>query len=207
MKESIDVSFCIYYTERIKSINIYEYYKYMILIEKHITCNQQVPYVFQKLFEDNRGIFDDHMKLIKWDKHEWKVKKKIKQRKEDIYTYIPMMPDEMVKYTQENDKYLNVQVKNKIMVDTPDYQKIKTKFKILNVNPFLRTVFNDLHIIDTRNVMEIQKIDDNTTSVKVTIRVRLKIPRTKVVEQFIAALCDSLTQSAITALQKTVNDV
>jgi hypothetical protein len=178
----------------------------MIVIEKSFTCNHDIPYVFQKLFEDNKGIFDNHMKLIKWDRHEWKMKNKIKQRKEEIYTYIPIIPDEVVKYTLENDKYIHVEVKNKVIIDTPDYQKIKTKFKILNVNPFLRTILNDLHIINTKNITQIQKIDEHTTSIKVIITVRLKIPRTKAIENFVASLSDSLTQSAINALQNTVND-
>lgn len=174
----------------------------MIDLQKSLRVNHSLPHIFAKLFEDNQSIFDEHMKLIKWERHSWSVKRKCKQRKEDVYLYIPSLPDELTKYTVENDKYLNIHVKNKITVDTPEYQKIKTKFKVLNLNAFLRTLLNDLHVVNIKNVIELVKVDENTTDIKIHIIVSLKIPKTKAIEQFVANLSDNLIDSALCALNK-----
>jgi hypothetical protein len=131
---------------------------------------------------------------------DWLVKNNIKRRKEDIYIYIPDMPQDLVKYTVENDKYVNILVKNKIVTDTPGWQKIKTKFKIQNVNPILKTILNDFHIINIKNVVELRSIGINLTEIKIRIIVSLKIPRTKTIEQFIAQLADNLVNNAVTSL-------
>lgn len=171
-----------------------------MLIEKTIHVNKTVPEIFNTLYEKNENIFNGHMQIIRWEKDDWKIKKKIKQRKEFVYLYIENLPDEVVKYTKENDKYLHLQSKNQLLVDTPKCQKIKTKFKILNVNPFLKTVLNELHIVNMKNVIELTQVDDRSTSVKIAIKVQLKIPKTKAVDAFITSLSNNLIDSAIASL-------
>lgn len=156
-----------------------------MLVEKTLTIKKNITEVFEGFYENNEGIFDKHMKLMEWKKDDWKMKKNIKQRKEFVYVYIDTLPDELVNYLKENDKYLQLEVKNKIMVDTPKYQKIKTKF-------------NDLHLVNIKNTIELTQEDDQTTSVKVTIKVQIKIPKTKVIENFVTTLINKLVDSAIT---------
>lgn len=169
----------------------------MIEIEKVATVHKNITEVFHKLFEENQAIFDSHMQMQNWNRGNWIVKNKIKQRKEDIYIYIPGMPDELVKYTTENDKYVKIQVKNKVEIDNPDFQKIKTKFKLQNVNPILRSILNDFHIINIKNVVQLRGVKPDLTEVKIKVSVSLKIPRTKVIEQFIGQLANSLVNSAV----------
>lgn len=171
-----------------------------MLIEKTIYVNRSITDVFNTLYEKNENIFSNHMQLIKWEKDDWKIKKKIKQRKEFIYLYIDALPLEVIKYTKENDKYLNLETKNKILIDTPKYQKIKTKFKILNVNPFLKTVLNDLHIVNIKNIIELTQVDERSTSAKIAIKVQLKIPKSKAIDNFITILSNNLIDSAVQAL-------
>ena len=110
----------------------------MTIVEKNIVVQKSLHDVFQLLYENNEGIFSEHMKIIEWNKQDWIRKKKLPERKENVYVYIPSIPDELVNYLSENDKYLRIGVKNKFIVDKSEYQKIKTKFKILNVNPFIK---------------------------------------------------------------------
>lgn len=172
----------------------------MIVIEKNLTVNQNIKDVFHRLYEDNDEIFNKHMRLIEWKKDDWKIKKKLKQRKEFIYIYLDAMPDEVVKYTTENDRYLRLETKNQIIIDTPVCQKIKTKFKILNVNPFIKTILNDLRVVNIKNKIELKQVSENVTTVKVIIKVALMIPKTRVVDNFITALANDLTESAVAIL-------
>jgi hypothetical protein len=175
-----------------------------MIVEKTINVNKKMKDVFEMLYENNAGIFDKHMKIMKWEKQEWKLTKNMRQRKEYIYIYIETIPDEVVKYIKENDKYLYLETKNKMIVDTPTYQKIKTKFKILNVNPFLKTVLNDLRIVNMKNVIELTRIDDNSTRVKIAIKVQLMIPKTRTVDNFMSTFSNNLLDSAISSFDKSI---
>jgi hypothetical protein len=172
----------------------------MTIVEKNIIIKKNIQHVFEILYENNTSIFSEHMQLIEWHKSEWDIKKTLRQRKERIYIYLPSIPDEVVKYLSENDKYLMVEAKNKFIVDTSDYQKIKTKFKILNMNPFFKTLINDLRIISINTTVVLQKVEDNTTNVKIKIKVVVNIPKTKKINEFISTLTNSLLYSTVQSL-------
>jgi hypothetical protein len=172
----------------------------MTIVEKNIIINKNIQHVFEMLYENNTGIFSEHMQLIEWHKSEWDTKKTLRQRKERIYIYLPSIPDEVVKYLSENDKYLMIEVKNKFIVDRTDYQKVKTKFKILNMNPFFKTLINDLHIISIKNTVILQRIEDNTTNVKIKVKVIVNIPKTKKLNEFISTLTNNLLYSTVQSL-------
>ena len=176
------------------------YDSYMTIVEKNIVVQKSLHDVFQLLYENNEGIFGEHMKIIEWNKQDWIRKKKLSERKENVYVYIPSIPDELVNYLSENDKYLRIGVKNKFIVDKSEYQKIKTKFKILNVNPFFKTLINDLHIVNIRNTIELFAVDDSRTQVKIKIKVAINIPKTKKINDFIETLSNSLLDSTISSL-------
>jgi len=170
----------------------------MTILEKTVCVNKSIDNVFDMFYEDkNVGIFNEHMKLIEFEKNDWVVKRKMKQRKEIIYVYIPDIPDEAVTYLNEKDKYLRIQVKNKIITQTPTHQKIKTKFKILNVNPFFKTIINDLHIVDIKNTITLDAKNTNDTDIKIKIKVSLNIPKTKKINEFISDLVNKLMNSAL----------
>lgn len=172
----------------------------MTVIEKTINVEQDKASVFEKLFESNDGIFNAHMKIMEWKTGEWRIKKKVRQRKEQVYIYIDSLPDDLKQYTLENDKYLRLEVKNKFIVDTEDYQKIKTKFKIVNLNKLLRTILNDLHIVNIKSTVELHKVDNTHTSVKIIIKVQLNIPKSKIVDEYINVLANNLLDSTISQL-------
>jgi hypothetical protein len=170
----------------------------MTILEKTVSVNKNIDEVFDLLYEDkNVGIFNEHMRLIEFEKQDWVVKRKLKVRKEIIYVHIPEIPDEVVNYLSEKDKFLRIQVKNKIVTQTPTHQKIKTKFKILNVNPFFKTIINDLHIVDLKNTIILDAKNADKTDVKIKIKVSLNIPRTKKINEFISDIVNKLMNSAL----------
>jgi|694.fasta_scaffold07214_3 hypothetical protein len=172
----------------------------MTITEKNIIIKKNIRDVFEILYENNTSIFSEHMQLIEWHKSEWEIKKTLRQRKERIYIYLPSIPDEVVKYLSENDKYLMIEAKNKFIVDTSDSQKIKTKIKILNMNPFFKTLINDLHMVSIKNTIVLQQIEDNATNVKIKIKVVVNIPKTKKINEFISTLMNSLLYSTVQSL-------
>ncbi len=174
----------------------------MTTIQKNITVNENISMVFFKLYEENTSIFESEVKIIEWTKHNWKTKHNCLQRKEEVYIYIEDLPDEVVGYTTEANKHLRLGIKNKIIINTKQYQKIKTKLRILNVNPFLRTILNDLQVIKIKNVIELKAIDENTTNIHISIYIRLAIPKTKAIEEFIAHMISNIMDNVITIFQK-----
>jgi hypothetical protein len=173
----------------------------MTVIKKNIVVQKSIQDIFQLLYENNTNIFDSHMTLIKWDKDDWIIKKNLlKQRNEYVYVYIPSIPDEVVHYLLEKDKFLQVGVKNKFIIDKPEHHKIKTKFKILNVNPFFKTLINDLHIVNIKNTIELLSVNECRTHIKIKIKVAINIPKTKKINEFITTLSNSLMDSTISSL-------
>lgn len=174
----------------------------MTTIEKTLTIDDTLINVFNKIFEDNECLFESEAKILEWKQNPWKIKRKILQRKEEVYAYINDLPDEVVGYTTEGNKNLRLGIKNKMLIDQKDHKKIKTKFKILNVNPFLRTILNDLQVIKIKNITELKAVDENRTDVKIYIFIKIAIPKTKALEQFIAKIIDNIMNNILMAFQK-----
>lgn len=174
----------------------------MTTIEKTLTIDDTLINVFNKIFEDNECLFESEAKILEWKQNPWKIKRKILQRKEEVYVYVEDLPDEVVGYTTEGNKNLRLGIKNKMLIDQKDHKKIKTKFKILNVNPFLRTILNDLQVIKIKNITELKAVDENRTDVKIYIFIKIAIPKTKALEQFIAKIIDNIMNNILMAFQK-----
>lgn len=172
----------------------------MTIIEKNIRVNKNIKEIFEILYENNTDIFNDHITLIEWKKDDWYVKDKLLQRKEELYFHVPSMPNEVVSYLIENDKYIRLQLKNKIIIDTDKCKKIKTKFKILNVSPLLKTIINDLKIIKIKNKIEINQITENTSDLKIITQIIINLPKTKIINDFIYDFTEKITNSTITIL-------
>ena len=172
----------------------------MTIVEKTVGVNKNINEVFDVLFQNNIGIFSEHMHIIEYEKCQWEVKNKLKQRKSVLYLYIPCIPDEAVSYLNENDKYLRIQIKNKVITDTPTHQKIKSKIKILNVNPFFKTLINDLNIVSIKNTTVLDAKSADKTNVKILIKINVNIPKTKKLNEFISDLCNKLMDSAVSLI-------
>lgn len=174
----------------------------MTIIERNIIANKNIPDVYKILYEENIEIFDKEIVIINWNKDEWIFKNKILERNETVYTYVPSMPHELVSYLKEKDKFIRLQVKHKMVINNSDYWKIKTKIKILNITPFLDIILNKLNIIEIKNKIELIKIDDNNTNIKITNKIKLNIPKTKAINTFIDKIINNILNNSVIALSK-----
>ena len=129
----------------------------MTSVEKTFVVDKDISTVFHTLYEENREIFESEVRIVEWKKTDWKMNNKDMTRKEEVYVYIEDLPEEVVGYTTEANKHIRFGVKNQVLINTMGYKKIKTRFKILNLNIFLRTIVNDLQIIKIKNNVEMFK--------------------------------------------------
>jgi hypothetical protein len=174
----------------------------MTTLKRNLTVNRDINEVFQIMYNDNQDIFKDIFNIISWEKNEWKIIRNKQKRTEIVYIYIEELPDELVTYLQEKDKYLKLEIKTKILTDIPGHKKIKTKFKMLNVNPMIRTILENLELVKMKNKVELIS-NNNQTNININAVARLYIPNTRSISQFMLDISEKMIQSLLDVLQST----
>jgi hypothetical protein len=170
--------------------------------ENQPLVHAHISNVFDKLYDANNDIFSSFYKVIKYEANPWEVVKGVKQRKVILYIYMDSLPDQFTKYTVENDKYIKLKIKNKVLSNTGTHQKIKTKIYMVNFKPILKTIINKLQIIKIRNTTELFYISDNETQVSTKTFVNISFSNTDEIENYIVEIFDQITSNAI----KVFND-
>jgi len=173
----------------------------MTTIQRSLIVDRDIRDVFEIMYTKNETIFKNIFNILEWEKNEWKMQRNKKKRKEIIYLYIPDLPDELVSYLVENDKYLKLEIKSKILVDTPNYQKIKTKFRMLNVNPVLRTILENLELVKMKNVIELRSDSNQKTSINIKAVAKLYVPNTKSISNFMINISEKMIVSLLDSLK------
>jgi hypothetical protein len=172
----------------------------MTALNRNLTVNRDINDVFQIMYNDNEDIFKKLFNIINWEKQDWKTVNNKKKRTEIVYLYIQELPEELVSYLQEKDKYLKLEIKTKILTDTSSRKKIKTKFKMLNVNPIIRTILENFDLVKMKNKVELIK-NNNSTFINIKAVARLYIPNTLSISQFMLDISGKIIQSLLDALQ------
>ena len=168
--------------------------------EKTPLVHAHISEVFDKLYDANNDVFSSFYKVIKYEANPWEVRKNVKYRKVILYIYMDSLPDHFTKYTVENDKYIKLKIKNKVLINTPAHQKIKTKIYMTNFKPVLKTLINKLQIIKIRNTTELFYIHDNETQVSTKTLVNILFNSTDDIENYIIDMFDQITLNAMKVL-------
>ena len=132
--------------------------------------------MMEKIFsgKEDDNMFSDVYSIKEWKMSDWFVKKGVKQKKEDVYIYVPSIPDYFKGYTVENDKFLRICIKHKIKADKDGYKKLKSRFIIKNFKSSYKSIINGLDLIKIINYMEITDVP-NTKLINVNINTTINL--------------------------------
>lgn len=132
--------------------------------------------MMEKIFsgKEDDNMFSNVYSIIEWKMSDWFVKNGVKQKKEDVYLYVPSIPDYFKGYTVENDKFLRICIKHKIKADKDGYKKLKSKFIIRNFKSSYKSLINGLNLIKIINYMEITDVP-NTKLINVNINTTINL--------------------------------
>ena len=132
--------------------------------------------MMEKIFsgKEDDNMFSDVYSIIEWKMSDWFIKNGVKQKKEDVYLYVPSIPDYFKGYTVENDKFLRICIKHKIKADKDGYKKLKSKFIIKNFKSSYKSLINGLNLIKIINYMEITDVP-NTKLINVNINTTINL--------------------------------
>jgi hypothetical protein len=132
--------------------------------------------MMEKIFsgKEDDNMFSEVYSIKEWKMSDWFVKNGVKQKKEDVYLYVPSIPDYFKGYTEENDKFLRICIKHKLKKDKDGYKKLKSKFIIRNFKSNYKSLINGLNLIKIINYMEITDVP-NTRLVNININTTINL--------------------------------
>jgi len=165
----------------------------MISLKKSIFVeNIKLEEVFEKIYNSKTTNISSVYEIKEWNIGEWNVKKGIMQKKEDIYIYVESMPDNIIDYIIEDEKYLRMVVKNKIKKNGSKYKKIKTRFTITNFKPIYKKLIKCFALINVVNNVEIIEHSDKRIEVCINSMVNINLPNKENYEKYINEIFKSI---------------
>lgn len=189
-------------------IKIYYYIIIIIKMKEYIIKN----YIIKKNKEDifniaynNNDFTSSMLNISNYIKGEWTINKKILTR---IDTFDVAMdneiPDMLSANFLNNSKDLKIKIKNTILEDNGKIKKIKTKTYFTNLKyKMMDKINNVLKIINIKNIVVIEKIDDTTSlySSHTTAKATLPSPFKDIIETLAINFCTKLTNELVEKLQ------
>jgi hypothetical protein len=169
-------------------------------------------YIIKKNKEDifniaynNNDFTSSMLNISNYIKGEWTINKKILTR---IDTFDVAMdneiPDILSANFLNNSKDLKIKIKNTILEDNNKIKKIKTKTYFTNLKyKMMDKINNLLKIINIKNIVVIEKIDDTASlySSHITVKATLPSPFKDIIETLSINFCTKLTNELVEKLQ------
>ena len=158
----------------------------MISLKKSIFIeNIKLEEVFERIYNSKTNNISPVYEIKEWNVGEWNVKKGIMRKKEDLYLFVESMPDSMIDYIIEDEKYLRMVVKHKIKKDGSKYKKIKSSFMISNFKSIYKKLIKCFALINVVNNVEIIEHDDKKIEVRINTKININLPDKGSYEKYI----------------------
>ena len=90
----------------------------MIELSTNINIDKSVDDVFKLMYDqidNSNNINEDLYKIIEWKISDWKIKNGKKKKVEQLYIYVNELPAYLKAYTVENDNYIRIKRKYKVI--------------------------------------------------------------------------------------------
>jgi len=159
---------------------------YMINLKKNIFVeNITLEEVFEKIYNSKTENISPVYDIKEWEVGEWNVKKGVMQKKEDIYIYVESMPEKIIDYINEDEKYLRMIIKHKIKTNGSKYKKIKSRFTISNFKLIYKELIKCFSLINIVNNVEIIEHCDKRIEVCINTRININLPDKDTYEKYI----------------------
>jgi hypothetical protein len=109
----------------------------MVELSTNIIINKNLEDVFELMYnkEDNFDNINDEMyKIIEYTTSKWKIKNGKRKKMSQLYIYVNNLPQYLKNYTIEDDNYIRIRRKYKIINDGDKYKELKCIVSITMMN-------------------------------------------------------------------------
>jgi hypothetical protein len=179
----------------------------MIELLSNIVVDKSLEETFNIIYnqrEDTNNINEDLYNIIEWNISDWKIKNGKRKKTENIYIYVNELPEYLKKYTLENDKFIRLRRKYKIINDGSKYKEIKCKDEIINLKKGYNTMIKALKLINIKENIKLLYVDDNKTELNIKTNITISIPNKEDFENYIKLIFQNILDNLVNKLLKNV---
>jgi len=177
----------------------------MIELFSNTIIDKSLDEIFNKIYDnkdDTININEELYKIIEWKISDWKIKNGKRKKVEELYIYVNELPEYLKSYTLENDKYIRINRKYKIINDGTKYKVLKCKDEITNLKKGYSTIIKTLNLINIKEYIKLIYIDDNKTELDIKIKITISIPNKEDFENYIKIIFKNILDNLINKLIK-----
>jgi hypothetical protein len=175
----------------------------MIELSSNIVIDKSLDDTFNRIYDkDTSNINEDLYKIIEWKISEWKIKNGKRKKTEYIYIYVNELPEYLKSYTLENDKYLKIRRKYKIINDGIKYKELKCNDEIINLKKGYSAMIKTLNLINLKEYIKLIYIDDNKTELDIKIKIKITIPNKEDIENYVKLIFQNILDNLVNKLLK-----
>ena len=106
------------------------------------------------------------------------------------------------KYTLENDKYIRIRRKYKIVNDGIKYKELKCKDEIINLKKGYSAMIKTLNLINIKEYIKLIYVDDNKTELDIKSKITISIPNKEDFENYIKLIFQNILDNLVNKLLK-----
>jgi hypothetical protein len=175
----------------------------MIELSTNIIIDKTVEDVFKLMYEqvDNSGNINEELyKIIEWKISDWKIKNGKKKKVEQLYIYVNELPEYLKTYTIENDNFIRIKRKYKILNDGTKYKELKCKEEITNLKKSYSSLIKALKLINIKENIKLTHVEDNKTELDIKIKINISIPNKDDFENYIKIIFQNITDNLVKKL-------
>jgi hypothetical protein len=177
----------------------------MIELSSNIVIDKSLDDSFNRMYDKNEDISninEDLYKIIEWKISDWKIKNGKRKKTEEIYIYVNELPEYLKSYTLENDKYIRIRRKYKIVNDGIKYKELKCKDEIINLKKGYSAMIKTLKLINIKEYIKLIYVDDNKTELDIKSKITISIPNKEDFENYIKLIFQNILDNLVNKLLK-----
>lgn len=175
----------------------------MIELSTNTVINKNLDDVFKIMYdtEDNFDNINDEMyKILEWKMSNWKIKKGQRKKAAELYIYVNNLPEYLKNYTIENDNYIRIRRKYKIINDGAKYKELKCKDDIINLKNSYISLIKSMKLINIKEHIKLSYIEDNKTELDFKIKINISIPNKGEFENYIKVIFQNILDNLVDKL-------
>lgn len=175
----------------------------MIELSTNINIDKSVDDVFKLMYDqidNSNNINEDLYKIIEWKISDWKIKNGKKKKVEQLYIYVNELPAYLKAYTVENDNYIRIKRKYKVVNDGTKYKEMKCKEEITNLKKGYSSLIKTLKLINIKEYIKLTYIEDEKTELDMKIKINISIPDKDDFENYIKLIFQNITNNLVKKL-------
>lgn len=153
---------------------------------KNQIINKNIEDVFNLMYNSNNNIVSSSVsQIIDWQTEDWHIRKTYLQKKDTITLYIQNLPDMFTSFLDNSNKHVKILMVSKIAFHNKKEYILRTKYKVINLQPIMQTVINSLHLVKTKCKIHLERISETSTKLNVYSRISVFLPFASEIETYI----------------------